>query len=114
MGGWYLWLFVTLFIPAMLVVAGIAYATRRMAPIPRIGVFVASATLVLTPSWGPATIVMVPVPFGLHVVLALAHGELRDLASLIADYSIWHAIAFPATATLSYVLARLALPRLAL
>lgn len=44
---------------------GVWFATKRMGDVRRTLVLVVTATLLLTPSLGPATIAVVPVPFGI-------------------------------------------------
>ena len=66
-------------------------------------VFIVSATLLLAPSWGPATIVSIPLPFGILLGIGLFGGELNDLFSVIASYPWWHFLAFSITAFLSWL-----------
>jgi hypothetical protein len=67
---------------------------------------VISASLILTPSWSPATIVIVPVPLGFLLSITIFTGEWTDLAKWIALFPLWHAIALPATAIVSYIVVR--------
>lgn len=65
--------------------------------------FVVAAMLLLTPSWGPATIVAVPLPFGVLLCIGLFSGALHELPSLFALFVWWHVIAFTVTGLLSWL-----------
>ncbi|MFK7794308.1 MAG: hypothetical protein AB8B89_03055 [Gammaproteobacteria bacterium] len=69
-------------------------------------VFVVSAMLLLTPSWGPATIVYIPIPFGMLLSIGIFSGELQELFDLVALYGWWHCIAFSITGILSWLISR--------
>jgi hypothetical protein len=105
----YVGFFAIFFLPALLVMAVIWFLVRRLSAALRLVILVMSATVLLTPSWGPATIVVVPVPFGFLFVIALFTGEWADLGRWMTLFPIWHSIAFPATAVVSYVIVRLLL-----
>lgn len=90
------------FVPAL----GVWFAVRRMPDSRRSFVLVLVATLLLTPSWGPATIFVVPVPFGILFFTTLLTWSWSELAKWMAIFPLWHALAFPATACLSYLVVR--------
>ena len=87
-------------------VLGVWFAVRRMPDSRRLFVLVLVATLLLTPSWGPATIFVVPVPFGILFFATLLTWSWSELAKWMGMFPLWHAMAFPATACLSYLLVR--------
>ena len=91
-----------MFVPVL----GAWFAVRRMPDSGRSFVLVVVATLLLTPSWGPATIVVVPVPFGILFLTTLLTWSWGELAKWVGTFTLWHAIAFPATACVSYLLVR--------
>ena len=97
-------------IPAFIVVALVGYLVRHLSLASRIALLVLASTLLLTPSSGPATIAAVPVPFGLLLVFTTIGGDWGNLVSWVINYSLWHAVAFPATAIVSYVVVRLLPP----
>jgi hypothetical protein len=101
-------LLVYLGLTAIMFVAVLAvwFAARRMPDSRRSLVLVVVATLLLTPSWGPATIVVVPVPFGIALLTTLMTWSWSELARWLGMFPLWHAIAFPATACVSYVVVR--------
>lgn len=98
----YLVLAAITFIPVL----GVWFATSRMRSSQRSFVVVIVATLLLAPSWGPATIVVVPVPFGVLFFTALWTWTWGGLLKWVTMFPLWHAIAFPATAFLSHFLVR--------
>ena len=59
---------------ALLLVILIALVARRISVIPRFTVVVIVATLLLTPSLGGVTIVVVPIPFGYWRYLSMVSG----------------------------------------
>jgi hypothetical protein len=83
---------------------GVWLSIKRMAHAQKTFILVAMATLLLTPSWGPATIAVVPVPFGVLFFLTLMTWSWNELGSWLAMFPVWHAMAFPATACASYLL----------
>lgn len=93
-------------LPALLAWGGVWFIVRRLPTVPRIISLVLTATLILPPSLGPATITVVPIPFGFLLVVAVFSGEWRGVIELLAMFPVWHAIAFPATATASYLIVR--------
>lgn len=98
----YLVLSAIMFVPVL----GAWLATKRMRDSARSLVLVVVATLLLTPSWGPATIVVVPVPFGVLFLTTLLTWTWGEFAKWVTMFPLWHAIAFPATACVSYFLVR--------
>jgi hypothetical protein len=109
MAGWIVWVLVVFFLPAVLVWWAVWPLSRRLSCVSRTAALVISGTLLLTPSWGPATIVAVPVPFGFLLGVTLFTGSWSELASLVNLFPTWHLVAFPATATALYVAVRLLL-----
>lgn len=86
-----------------------AGATLVMLKLPepwRVGSFVVIATLLLTPSWVPATMVALPVPFGFLVIAGLFGGFIQELPELVVTFGKWHAVAFPVMALASYMFAK--------
>jgi hypothetical protein len=104
--GLLIYLLVYLAIAAIMLVPvlGVWFATRRMRVSRRSLVLVVVATLLLTPSLGPATIAVVPVPFGILFLTALFTWTWGELARWVTTLALGHAIAFPVTACLSYFL----------
>ena len=95
-----------MFVPPLLVVLAIGFMTHRLRPAIRILAIVLSAALLLTPSFGPATIAVVPAPFGYLVLGAVLGDGWGALMDLLIQYPIWHAVAFPATAFVAYLVSR--------
>lgn len=81
---------------------GIWFAVRGMPGARRALILVGVATLLFTPSWGSATIVVVPVPFGMLFFTSLLTWSWNDLAKWLCIFPVWHAIAFPTTACVAY------------
>ena len=109
MASWIVWVLMVFFLPALLVWLAAWPLSRSLPYISRVVVLVVSATLLLTPSWGPATIVAVPVPFGFLLGITLFSGGWLELASVVSLFGTWHLVAFPATATVFYAIVRLLL-----
>ena len=86
--------------------SGVWFMAKRMPGFWRTFTRVAAATLLLTPSWGPATITVVLVPFGLLFFVALFTWSWGELAALMGLFPLWHAIAFPVTALVAYLVLR--------
>ena len=99
-----------LFLPflaiALAVTALIGYFTKRLSHRTWLPLMVVTSSLLLTPTLGPATIAVVPVTFGWLLVASVATCAWSELGGWIAAYPVWHAIAFPATAVLSYLVLR--------
>lgn len=85
---------------------GVWFMVRRMSDPARSVILVVTATLLLTPTWGPATITVVLVPFGFLFTVTLFTWSWGELAGLVSLFPLWHAIAFPITAFISYYLIR--------
>ena len=102
--------YLVLAIPAFIVVAVVGYLVRGFSLASRIAFVVLASTLLLTPSLGSATIAVVPVPFGILLVFTTLDGGWGTLASRLMIDSLWHTVAFPATAVVSYVVVRLLPP----
>ena len=95
-----------MFVPPLTAVLVIGFMTRRLHPAICTSVIVLSSTLLLTPSFGPATIAVVPAPFG-YLLLATVLGDgWGSLVAWVMTYSFWHAIAFPVTALVTYLIVR--------
>jgi len=97
--------------PFALLLVGILYLLRKRTAFTRTAVFVPLATLFFTPAWGPATIAIVPVPFGVIFgisAITLDWGGLIYAINL-APSPYWYFIAFPATAIVAYGLWRFVL-----
>lgn len=89
---------------------GIGWVAKRMRAAPGRAVLVVASTLLLTPSWGPATITWVTVPFGMPLAFAVLDWHFDSLWEMIGLFPRWHAVAFPVTAVLAYLVARKLLP----
>ena len=98
----YLAFAVLMFLPLL----GVWFMVRRMPDSQRTLILVTAATLLLTPSWGPATITVVLVPFGLLFLVTLFTWSWGELVALVGLFPLWHAIAFPDTALISYLVIR--------
>ena len=99
-----------LLLPFLLVLWGISRLLRGHSPTARTAAIVVGATLLFTPGWGPATITIVPVPFGLLLGVAFftfRWSEFIGVMGLAPPW--WYVIAFPVTASIVYVLRRLIL-----
>ena len=99
-----------LFLPFLAVAVGvtcvIAFLTRGFGRTAWITLLVVVSSLLVTPTLGPTTIAVVPVTFGWLLVPSVATGSWSELGGWLAAYPMWHAFAFPATATLSYLVLR--------
>jgi hypothetical protein len=95
----YAFLQLILLIPFGLVVWGAMFLVRRRPRYGRAATFVFCVTLLCTPAWGPTTITMAPVPFGLIFGVAAATFRWRVLLDTMAMAPpLWYLVAFPATA----------------
>lgn len=96
--------------PFALIWVGASCLLGKCSKITRTAVLVPLATLLFTPGLGPATIAIVPVPFGFLFGIALVSfdwGWLVEVMGLAPNY--WYFITFPATAVAAYILWKLAL-----
>lgn len=104
-------LYLAFFLPALAVWSVLWHFTGRLSPVPRVALLVWSAALLLTPSWASGILVAVPVPFGYLVGSAMITGAWSDVVAVLQQFSTWHLVAFPATATVFYVIVRLRVPQ---
>jgi uncharacterized membrane protein len=63
-------------------------------------------TLLFTPSWAPATIVMVPIPFGLILGFGAVIGAPNEILDLLLVFWWWHIPAFFITGFVSRKVAK--------
>ncbi len=83
------------------VIAGITrLSDRKIRPI----VFATLSMLLLTPSFAPATVVVVPVPFGVILAIGIFSGAIQEVPSLVSLFWQWHIVVFPLTWGVSYLL----------
>ena len=61
---------------------------------------VTSGTLMLSLSFGPATIVLVPLPYGLLLLIGLFGGFINEALDIAVAFWQWHVISFSVTAAL--------------
>ena len=85
---------------------GVWHITSAASKSIRLLFFVLTATLLLTPSWGPATIAFIPMPFGLIFFITLFTWSWGGLLQLVDLAPIWHSLAFPITALIAYAVGR--------
>jgi hypothetical protein len=95
-----------MFVPPFIVVLALGFMTRRLRPAARTPLIVISSVLLLTPSFGPATIAVVPAPFGYLLLATILGDGWRALIAWVMQYPLWHAIAFPVTALIAYLIVR--------
>ena len=86
--------------------AGIWLASRSLSRPLRLLIFVVAATILLTPSWAPATITIVSMPFGMLFFVALFTWSWDGLPQLLGFAPTWHLVAFPCTAVVAYFVGR--------
>jgi hypothetical protein len=103
-------IFLLMLIPPLLVVLTIGFPLRRVRSAIRTPLLVLVSVLLLTPSLGPATIAVVPAPFGYLLIPTAITGSWPDLAKWIMTYPLWHAVSFPVTAVVSYSVIRFVRP----
>ena len=99
-------MFLYFFIPALLLVLALGWLTQNMRQSKRIPLIVLASSLLLTPTFGPATIAVVPVTFGWLLIPTIFTWSWLELGSWIAEYPRWNALAFTATALLTYIVLR--------
>ena len=99
-------MFLYFFVPALLLVLAVGWLTQNMRQSKRIPLMVLTSSLLLTPTWGPATIAVVPVTFGWLLIPTIFTWSWPELGSWIAEYPRWNALAFSATALLTYIVMR--------
>ena len=98
----YLVLAVLMLLPLL----GVWFMVKRVPGSRRSLVLVVASTILLTPSWAPVTITVVLVPFGLLFFVTLFTWSWGELAGMVSLFPLWHAIAFPVTALISYFVIR--------
>jgi len=98
----YLVLAVLMLLPLL----GVWFMVKRVPDSRRLLILVAASTILLTPSWAPVTITVVLVPFGLLFFVTLFTWSWGELAGMVSLFPLWHAIAFPVTALISYFVIR--------
>lgn len=103
-------IFMLMLIPPLLVVLTLGLLLRHVSPAIRMTLLMVASVLLLTPSLGPATIAVVPAPFGYLLISTAVSGSWQDLARWIMAYPLWHAVSFPATAVVSYSIIRFVRP----
>lgn len=72
----------------------------------RLPVFIALVMLLITPSLAPATIVVIPMPFGVLFFSGISGGFINELPSLLFTFWVWHIIAFPLTGFFGYYIGK--------
>lgn len=100
--GFYLLIQLLLAVPFTLILWGISRLVRKRAPALRTAVMVIAATLLLTPGWGPATITIVPIPFGVLLGISLITFRWSERISVMGYAPVWYCVAFPVTALCIY------------
>ena len=99
-------MFLMFFVPALLVLIALALLTRNVRQSVRFPLLIIASMLLLTPTWGPATIAVIPVTFVWLLVPTIITLSWPELAAWIAEFPRWHAFAFPATAVITYIFLR--------
>jgi len=94
------------FLPALGVVMLIGWLTRYLSRRARMLLLIVASCLLLTPTWGPATVAEVPTTFGWLLIPTILIWGWSDLAGYMLQYPRWNAVAFPVTALLSYLIVR--------
>ena len=72
----------------------------------RIPIYTTVFTLVFTPSLAPATIVAIPLPFGIIILIGFLAGAPHEIPSLVSTFWQWHAVSFSMTAIVGFLLAK--------
>jgi hypothetical protein len=107
--GFFVTMTVVLLIPFALIMWGISHIMRKRTQSARTVAIVLAATLMFTPGWGPATIMIVPVPFGVLFLASLVTFRWNELFGVMDLAPMWYIVAFPATALAAYGCRRLLL-----
>lgn len=105
--GDYVSLLITLFLPAIAAWAVIVILTKKLSRTASMPIRVISALLIISPSWGPATITFLPVPLGLLLLMTIYSGDYRGMYDLFMLFPIWHLISLPFTALVFYCTLRI-------
>jgi hypothetical protein len=95
--------------PCVLAIWLVWVMVRKLRVSWRIGILVATTTLLLTPALGPATITEVLVPFGLIFAIALFWNAWGELIDLVRTFPTWYALSFPITCASAYIAFRVLL-----
>jgi hypothetical protein len=101
--GIYVLIQLVLAVPFAFVLWGVSRLVRRLSPRLQTAAVLLTATLLFTPGWAPATITVVPIPFGALLGVAIftfRWNELTDVIQLAP--SSWYLFAFPAAAVVAY------------
>ena len=61
---------------------------------------IASGTILCAPSFAPATIVAVPMPYGLILIISVFFGAMNESFGIAIHFWKWHLISFFITASL--------------
>ena len=84
------------------ILVGVAIAIKYLPQSFQIPAFVVATTVLLSPSLAPATIVTVPVPLGLLLLVGAFTNSINETFELVAFFPVWHAATIPSTALLAY------------
>lgn len=101
-------------VPFVFILWGVSRLAHRLSPGLRTAAFLITATLLFTPGWAPATVTVVPMPFGALLGVAVFTFRINELTGVVqlAPPS-WYLFAFPATAIVAYGLRRLMIRNIA-
>jgi hypothetical protein len=111
--GFYVLIQLVLALPFAFILCGVSRLVRRLSPGIRTAAIVLTATLLLTPGWGPATITVVPIPFGVLLGITVFTFHWNELKDVIRLAPAWYSVAFPVTAALAYGFRRLMMRNIA-
>ncbi|WP_325892428.1 hypothetical protein [Grimontia sp. NTOU-MAR1] len=78
---------------------------KRLTDKARVAICTTIYTLLFTPSFAPATIVVVPMPFGVMLGAGVFGGAPNEIAELLYLFWWWHLPAFIITGLISYKIA---------
>lgn len=96
-------------LPVVLFMLGIAaivtHVAARLPAKNRVKFCTVLYTLLLTPSWAPATIVAIPVPFGAILGMGLIIGAPLEVLDILLSSWWWHLPAFVLTSFISHKVA---------
>lgn len=112
--GIYVLIQLVLAVPFVIILWGVSRLVSRLSPWLRTTAFLLTTTLLFTPGWAPATITVVPIPFGALLgvaVFTFRWDELTDVVQLAPPS--WYWFAFPATAVLVYAFRTLTIRNIA-
>ncbi len=97
-----LFVFALAALPAIAIVSIVPVSRPRL----RFGLALALFTLLVTPSWGAATIVSLPMPFGALLLLNVIALDPAGVIAALLERPVWHLLAFPITALVAAFLFR--------